>query len=89
MTKGETYYEKAISLCALIAICLTMLSTLTSCEGLFGKVCKATLNGTNLKEYVIVYSDADVEELLSYGCRGFLSNDIYEIERILKKLGAR
>ena len=53
--------KKAISLCALIAICLTMLSTLTSCEGLFGKVCKATVNGTNLKEYVIVYSDTDTD----------------------------
>ena len=34
-------------------------------------------------------SEEDVEELLSYGCRGFLSNDIYEIDRILKKLGVR
>ena len=34
-------------------------------------------------------SEDEVAELLSYGCRGFLSNDIYEIDRILKKLGAR
>ena len=34
-------------------------------------------------------TEEDVAELLSYGCRGFLSNDIYEIDRILRKLGAR
>ena len=41
--------------------------------------------------YVCLPTDTeeDVAELLSYGCRGFLSNNIYEIERILKKLGVR
>lgn len=49
----------------------------------------AIAHGVIPTAYLPHYTEEDVKELYSYGCRWFYADDIYELDSILKNLGYR